>query len=179
MFVAYTRPSDASVPKSRAVEGSLVFALLRDLFAPLFLVLTVLGSIATGTATPTEAAGLGASSAILLAALNRKLNFATLSECVRETGSTSAMILAVLVGATIFGMVFKGLKGDEMIEASILSFDFGAYGTLGLSLLIIFVLGFFLEWIEISFNVLQLIGLALMILWPDLILWVPNAVFGG
>ena len=251
IFVALTRPSDAPVSEPRASDGSLLFALLRDLFAPLFLILTVLGSIATGTATPTEAAGLGAISAIILAAVNRKLTFNTLSDCVRETGGTSAMILSVLVGATVFGMVFKGLKGDQMVEASILSFDFGAYGTLGLLLLLIFVLGFFLEWIEISFIVLplfapivaaldfglgmsteqellwfailvavnlqtsfltppfgyslfyikgvappeitihtiyreiipfvalQLVGLALLILWPDLVLWVPDALFGN
>lgn len=250
IFVAITRPNDAPVPKSKPVDGSLILALLRDLFAPLFLILTVLGSIATGTATPTEAAGLGAISAMLLAAFNRKLTFSTLSDCVRETGGTSAMILAVLVGATLFGMVFKGLKGDEMIEGAILSFDFGPYGTLALLLLIIFVLGFFLEWVEISFIVLplfapivaaldfglnisaeqqllwfamlvavnlqtsfltppfgyslfyikgvappeitirtiyrgiipfvglQLLGLALLILWPELILWIPEAVFG-
>ncbi|MGB1011441.1 MAG: TRAP transporter large permease [Thiolinea sp.] len=250
IFVAITRPNDAPVPKSKPVDGSLILALLRDLFAPLFLILTVLGSIATGTATPTEAAGLGAISAMLLAAFNRKLTFSTLSDCVRETGATSAMILAVLVGATLFGMVFKGLKGDEMIEGAILSFDFGPYGTLVLLLLIIFVLGFFLEWVEISFIVLplfapivaaldfglnisaeqqllwfamlvavnlqtsfltppfgyslfyikgvappeitirtiyrgiipfvglQLLGLALLILWPELILWIPEAVFG-
>lgn len=250
VYVALTRPNDAPVSAPRPAKGSLLLALLRDLFAPLFLILTVLGSIATGTATPTEAAGLGAISAMLLAAMNRKLTFKTLSDCVRETGGTSAMILAVLVGATVFGMVFKGLKGDRMVEASILSLDLGAYGTLGMLLLLIFVLGFFLEWIEISFIVLplfapiisaldfglgvsseqqllwfamlvavnlqtsfltppfgyslfyikgvappeitirtvyrgiipfvglQLTALGLMIIWPDLVLWVPNAVFG-
>ncbi|MCX8227289.1 MAG: TRAP transporter large permease subunit, partial [Sulfitobacter sp.] len=212
---------------------------------------TVLGSIATGTATPTEAAGLGAICAMILAAINRKLTFQTMSTCVRETGNTTAMILGVLVGATIFGMVFKGLKGDEMIENAILFFDLGAYGTLGILLLLIFIMGFFLEWVEISFIVLplfapivagldfglgisreqqllwfamlvavnlqtsfltppfgyslfyvkgvappeisiriiyrgiipfvglQLFGLALLIIWPNLVLWAPNAVFGN
>ena len=66
------------------------------------------------------------------------------------------MILGVLVGATIFGMVFKGLKGDKMIEDAIFYFDFSAYGTLGILLLLIFIIGFFLEWVEISFIVLPL-----------------------
>lgn len=251
IFVAITRPSDAPVPQGKPPEGSVVFALLRDLMAPLALILTVLGSIATGTATPTEAAGLGAICAMLLAAFNRKLTFATMSSCVRETGSTSAMILSVLVGATIFGMVFKGLKGDKMIKDAIFSLDLSAYGTLGVLLLMIFILGFFLEWVEISFIVLplfapivaaldfglglsteqqllwfamlvavnlqtsfltppfgyslfyikgvappeitirmiyrgiipfvglQLTGLALLIVWPQLVLWVPNVVFGN
>ena len=251
IFVAITRPSDAPVPQGKPPEGDVIFALIRDLMAPLLLILTVLGSIATGTATPTEAAGLGAICAMLLAAFNRKLSFSTLSSCVRETGATSAMILTVLVGATIFGMVFKGLKGDQMIKDAIFSLDFSAYGTLGVLLLIIFILGFFLEWVEISFIVLplfapivaaldfglglstqqqllwfamlvavnlqtsfltppfgyslfyikgiappeitirmiyrgiipfvglQLTGLALLVFWPQLVLWMPNAVFGN
>ena len=251
VYVALIKPNDAPVSTTERAGGSLAVALLRDLFAPLLLILTVLGSIATGTATPTEAAGLGAICAIILAALNRKLSFRTISDCVRETGNTSAMILGVLVGATIFGMVFKGLKGDAMIEDALLFFDLGAYGTLGILLLLIFVMGFFLEWVEISFIVLplfapivagldfgldisreqqllwfamlvavnlqtsfltppfgyslfyvkgvappeisiriiyrgivpfvglQLTGLALLIFWPDLVLWFPDAVFGN
>ena len=251
IFVALTRPSHAPVSTSVRAEGSLAVALARDLFAPLALILTVLGSIATGTATPTEAAGLGAICAMVLAALNRKLSRETMSACVRETGNTSAMILGVLVGATIFGMVFKGLKGDKMIESGIFFFDLGAYGTLGILLLMIFIMGFFLEWVEISFIVLplfapivagldfglgmsreeqllwfamlvavnlqtsfltppfgyslfyikgvappeitirtiyrgiipfvglQLAGLAMLIIWPNLVLWIPQAVFGN
>ena len=251
VYVALIKPNDAPVSTTERAGGSLAVALLRDLFAPLLLILTVLGSIATGTATPTEAAGLGAICAIILAALNRKLSFRTISDCVRETGNTSATILGVLVGATIFGMVFKGLKGDAMIEDALLFFDLGAYGTLGILLLLIFVMGFFLEWVEISFIVLplfapivagldfgldisreqqllwfamlvavnlqtsfltppfgyslfyvkgvappeisiriiyqgivpfvglQLTGLALLIFWPDLVLWFPDAVFGN
>lgn len=141
IFVALTKPHHTPVSTSRAGDGSLFLALLKDLFAPLVLILTVLGSIATGTATPTEAAGLGSICAMILAALNGRLSRKTLSDCVRETGSTSAMILGVLIGATIFGMVFKGLKGDRMIENAILHFDLGAYGTLGILLILIFVMG--------------------------------------
>ena len=251
IYVALVRPGDAPASEAKPVDGFLLLALLRDLVAPLLLILTVLGSIATGTATPTEAAGLGAICAMLLAAFNRQLTYRTLSICVRETGKTSAMILSVLVGATIFGMVFKGLKGSRMIEDAIMSFDLSAYGTLGLLLLLIFILGFFLEWVEISFIVLplfapivvaldfglgfsrdqqllwfamlvavnlqtsfltppfgyslfyikgvappditirtiyrgiipfvglQLTGLALLILWPNLVLWLPDSVFGS
>ena len=251
IYVALVRPGDAPASGAKPVDGFLLLALLRDLVAPLLLILTVLGSIATGTATPTEAAGLGAICAMLLAAFNRQLTYRTLSICVRETGKTSAMILSVLVGATIFGMVFKGLKGNRMIEDAIMSFDLSAYGTLGLLLLLIFILGFFLEWVEISFIVLplfapivvaldfgfgfsrdqqllwfamlvavnlqtsfltppfgyslfyikgvappditirtiyrgiipfvglQLTGLALLILWPNLVLWLPDSVFGN
>jgi len=158
IFISILKPDAAPAVAVKEDRGSLVVALIRDLFAPLALILTVLGTIATGTATPTEAAGLGAFCAMLLAALNRKLTFKNLKACVHETGSTSAMILGVLVGATLFSMVFKGLKGDEMIEAAIFALEFGPYGTLILLLAIIFVLGFFLEWVEISFIVLPLFG---------------------
>jgi len=251
MLIAITKPNYAPATTKQSEHGSLALTLLRDLVAPLALILTVLGSIATGTATPTEAAGLGAICAMILAACNKKLSLKTLSSCIRETGNTSSMILGVLVGATIFGMVFKGLKGDRMIENAILHFDLGAYGTLGILLLLIFIMGFFLEWVEISFIVLplfapivagldfglglsreeqllwfamlvavnlqtsfltppfgyslfylkgvappaitirviyrgiipfvglQLLGLALMIIWPGLVLWIPEAVFGN
>ena len=251
MLIAMTKPNYAPATTKLSEHGSLALTLLRDLVAPLALILTVLGSIATGTATPTEAAGLGAICAMILAAFNKKLSLKTLSACIRETGNTSSMILGVLVGATIFGMVFKGLKGDRMIENAILHFDLGAYGTLGILLLLIFIMGFFLEWVEISFIVLplfapivtgldfglglsreeqllwfamlvavnlqtsfltppfgyslfylkgvappaitiriiyrgiipfvglQLFGLALMIIWPGLVLWIPEAVFGN
>jgi len=251
IYIAITKPSYTPVSKEQRYEGSLFLSLLRDLFAPIVLILTVLGSIATGTATPTEAAGLGAISAMVLAAINRKLTKDTLSSCIRQTGNTSAMILGVLIGATIFGMVFKGLHGDVMIQDAIAYFDLSAYGTLFILLLIIFVMGFFLEWIEISFIVLplfapivavldfglglsqqqqllwfamlvavnlqtsfltppfgyslfylkgvappeiniriiyrgitpfvalQFVGLSLLVIWPSLVLWVPNAVFGN
>lgn len=156
IFISMLKPEVAPAIKVKESRESLFIALCRDLFAPLALVLTVLGTIATGVATPTEAAGLGVICALILAALNRKLTYKNLKTCVLETGSTSGMILTVLVGATLFSMVFKGLKGNEMIEAAIFSFDMGPYGTLFLLLGIIFVLGFFLEWVEISFIVLPL-----------------------
>ncbi|MDD1783176.1 TRAP transporter large permease subunit [Enterovibrio sp. ZSDZ35] len=156
IVISILKPDVAPAVKKRENEGSLFLALCRDLFAPLALILTVLGTIATGVATPTEAAGLGVICAMLLAAINRKLTFENVKTCVLETGRTSGMILAVLVGATLFSMVFKGLKGNAMIEAAIFSFDLGAYGTLFVLLGIIFVLGFFLEWVEISFIVLPL-----------------------
>lgn len=156
IFISMLKPEVAPAIKVKESRESLFIALCRDLFAPLALVLTVLGTIATGVATPTEAAGLGVICALILAALNRKLTYKNLKTCVLETGSTSGMILTVLVGATLFSMVFKGLKGNEMIETAIFSFDMGPYGTLFLLLGIIFVLGFFLEWVEISFIVLPL-----------------------
>ncbi|MAJ76121.1 MAG: C4-dicarboxylate ABC transporter [Candidatus Thioglobus sp. TMED218] len=251
IYVAITKPSYTPVSSEQRYEGSLFLSLIRDLFAPVVLILTVLGSIATGTATPTEAAGLGAISAMILAAINRKLTKDTITSCIRQTGNTSAMILGVLVGATIFGMVFKGLHGDVMIQNAIAYFDLSAYGTLFLLLLIIFIMGFFLEWIEISFIVLplfapivalldfglglsqqeqllwfamlvavnlqtsfltppfgyslfyikgvappeinirtiyrgitpfvvlQFVGLSVLVIWPNIVLWVPRAVFGS
>ncbi len=129
---------------------------LQDLFLPALLILGVLGSIVAGIATPTEAAAIGALGAMLLAMLARKLTRATLSEAIRETTMTTAMILFIGIGATAFSLIFKRLGGEAMIEGALFAMAIGPYGTILLILLIVFVLGFFLEWIEISYIVLPL-----------------------
>jgi TRAP-type mannitol/chloroaromatic compound transport system permease large subunit len=128
----------------------------RNLLAPLFLIICVLGSIIAGIATPTEAAAIGALGAMLLALAIGKLTMAKFIECLRETTLTTAMILGVAVGATVFSAVFKRLEGDTMIAEAVFSVASGPYETLFLIMALIFVLGFFLEWIEISFVVLPL-----------------------
>ncbi|MDW5378362.1 TRAP transporter large permease subunit [Halomonas sp. HP20-15] len=133
-------------------------ALIRDLLGPVILIVAVLGSIMAGIATPTEAAAIGAAGSLLLALAMRSLDFATLREAVRDTSRTSAMILFVVIGATCFSVVFKRLGGDYMIEELITGTGFGPYGLLLLIMGLIFVLGFFLEWIEISFVVLPLVA---------------------
>ena len=130
--------------------------LLRDLAAPVLLIVSVLGSIMFGLATPTEAAGLGAAGAAGLAALSGRLNLRTLREVVHETSKTTAMVIFVLIGATCFSAVFKRLGGDLMIEEAIVGAGLGPGELVAALMALIFVLGFFLEWIEISFIVLPL-----------------------
>ena len=151
-------PSKAPLaPVDDGVSGlSLFIQLLRDLFAPIFLILAVLGSIAWGIATPTEAAALGALGITILALLTGRFRFSDLRESVFETSKITSLIIFVLIGATCFSVVFKRLGGERMIEDAVFYFALGPYETLALLMLAIFILGFFLEWLEISFIVLPL-----------------------
>lgn len=161
LVIARINPHWAPLPDADAVDtdtSPLALALLRDLFGPCVLIFAVLGSIMAGIATPTEAAAIGALGSMILALLMRSLSWSTLGKTVRETSRTSAMILFVVVGATCFSVVFKRLGGDYMIEALITGTGLGPYGLLLLIMGLIFVLGFFLEWIEISFVVLPLVA---------------------
>lgn len=135
----------------------LPLALLRDLVGPAVLMTAVLGSIMTGIATPTEAAAIGAAGAWVLALVNRASQWATLREVVYDTSKTSAMILFVVIGATCFSVVFKRLGGDDLIESLVTGTGLGPYGLLLLLMGLIFILGFFLEWIEISYVILPLL----------------------
>lgn len=136
--------------------GELVGAFLKHLVAPVLLILGVLGSIVAGIATPTEAAAIGALGATLLALAMRELTWSKFVDCVRETALTTAMILMVAIGATVFSAIFKRVGGDYMIEDAVFAVASGPYQTLFLIMLLIFVLGFFLEWIEISYVILPL-----------------------
>ncbi|WP_189459607.1 TRAP transporter large permease, partial [Modicisalibacter luteus] len=161
LVIAWIKPDWAPLADPDAVDADttpLPLALVRDLLGPVVLIVAVLGSIMAGIATPTEAAAIGAAGSLLLALAMRSLDWATLRSAVRETSRTSAMILFVVIGATCFSVVFKRLGGDYMIEEMITGTGLGPYGLLLLLMALIFVLGFFLEWIEISFVVLPLVA---------------------
>lgn len=138
-------------------HSPLIIALLRDLAGPVVLIVAVLGSIMAGIATPTEAAAIGAAGSLILALGLRQLKYTALRDVCRDTSKTSAMILFVIIGATCFSVVFKRLGGADMIQEMITGTGLGPYGLLLLLMGLIFVLGFFLEWIEISFVVLPLL----------------------
>jgi len=163
LATAYLRPDWAPLAseggESHLSESQLPLglALLRDLLGPMVLIMAVLGSIMAGIATPTEAAAIGAAGSMLLALFLKQLNTDTLRQVCRLTSKTSAMILFVVVGATCFSVVFKRLGGADMIEELITGTGLGPYGLLMLLMGLIFLLGFFLEWIEISFVILPLL----------------------
>lgn len=135
----------------------LPLALLRDLVGPVFLMVAVLGSIMAGIATPTEAAAIGALGAILLAVVGRKLSYVTLRDVCYDTAKSTAMIVFIVIAATAFSLVFKRLGGDYLIMDLVSATGLGPYGLLLAIMLMIFILGFFLEWIEISYVVLPLL----------------------
>ena len=143
-------------------EGSFDFKELQRLvlaiLPPAALILGVLGSIFFGVATPTEAAGVGALGALLLALWKRQLNLPVLREVLTETTKTTAFIFAILIGATAFSLVLRGLGGDELIERTLLNLPFGPTGVVITILFCTFLLGFFLDWIELTLIILPLVA---------------------
>ncbi len=143
-------PSDIGPQNAREY----VLLLWRGFIPPVFLIILVLGSIVAGWATPTEAAGVGAAGSVLLAIYNRKLSFKVLWDVVERTALTNGMLFFIFIGATAFSYVFRALYGDEMIEDFIFSFGFGPWGVLAVIMFVVFFLGFFFDWIEITLIVL-------------------------
>ena len=140
---------------------------LGSLFPTLFLMLAVLGSILGGWATPTEAAGVGAAGALLLAGLYQRCNWQTLREVCESTLATTSMVFFILIGASIFSLVFRGYGGDELVRAWFDSMPGGMWGALAIVMLVIFLLGFILDFIEITFVVVPIVGPVLLAMGID------------
>ena len=134
--------------------GELLILTARSFLPPLALILLVLGSIFAGVATPTEASGIGAAGATLLALLAGKLTFATLRDVVERSALTGAMLFGIFVGATAFSFVFALLGGHDLIVHGVEAIGAGAWPVLILLMAVIFLLGFFFDWIEITLIVL-------------------------
>ena len=126
------------------------------------LVLAVLGSILKGVATPTEAASVGAIGAILLAIIKENMSFNVLQEVSLETMRTTSMIYLILIGATIFSSVFRGFGGEDLIESFLTALPGGILSATFVIMLFIFLLGFILDFIEITFMVVPLVGPVLL-----------------
>ena len=159
LVLARARPRAAPAPTglpplTLAVVGQTLWAVLP----PLALIIAVLGSIFFGIATPTEAAGVGAFGAIVLAALNRQLSFAVIREICYETSYTTAFIFGIFIGASAFAIVMRQLGGDVLIEDVLTSLPLGASGIVLFVLLIAFLFGFFLDWLEITLIFLPLMA---------------------
>jgi tripartite ATP-independent transporter DctM subunit len=162
VFVAIFRPQAMPplpardrLPLAQAMTG-----LARDLLAPMILILVVLGSIIAGIATPTEAAALGALGAFLLAVASRQLTWKQFLAVLNETTRTTAMIMFVMIGATIFSVIFRKLGGDTMIADALGVDEAGTnpYWVMFVIMAFIFVLGMFLDWVEITFIVMPIIA---------------------
>ncbi len=129
---------------------------LKSFLPPILLIFLVLGSIFAGFATPTEAAGVGAIGSILLALLNRRLNYKVLKDVTERSALTGAMIFGIFIGATAFSYVFRSLGGDDLIHKFVSEMGFGPWGILFVMMGLVFLLGFFFDWIEITLIVLPL-----------------------
>ena len=249
VVAAYFKPKSAPAIKKEdmgdLVGGKLAMQVMVAMVPPLFLMVAVLGSIFAGVASPTEAAAVGAVGATLLTIANRKFNLAILREVMRSTMSLTCMVFIILCGAAMFGLVFRGLDGDDLVRHFLSSIGekYSYDVVLAIVLGIIFVIGFFLDFIEIifihvpvlapimihfgfdpvwfcillavnlqtsfmtppfgfslfylnsvtppsistghiyrgiiPFVLLQLIGLLLVIFFPELATWLPKVVFGS
>ncbi len=156
-ILAQVKRDAAPVPEgAKAPDWDAVKDVLIAVIPTLLLILAVLGSIFGGLTTPTEASGIGALGATLLALGYRKLTFAKLWNVLVSTFNTTAYIFAIFLGATVFSYVLRELGGDELIEHVVQSTGFGANGTVLFILFIVFLLGFVLDWIEITLIVLPL-----------------------
>ncbi len=140
------------------VTWRLIINTLLAVLPPLLLIFAVLGSIFAGIATPTEASGVGAFGATLLAALNGKLSWAVLKDVSQKTTLTTAFIFGIFLGATLFAITMRQLGGDEFISGALQGLPFGPSGIVLTILLIAFLAGFFLDWLEISLIMLPLVA---------------------
>ena len=134
---------------------------------PLILIISVLGSILAGLATPTESAGVGALGAILLAFLKKQLSFNVFKEVVQDTAKTTSMVFIILVGAALFSLVFRGYGGDEIVAHFLTNIEGGVVVSIIITMTAIFILGFFLEVFEIIYVVVPIIGPAILMMGVD------------
>jgi tripartite ATP-independent transporter DctM subunit len=141
--------------------------ILRALLPPLLLIFAVLGSILGGLATPTEAAGVGGMGALLLALLRREIGLSRLRDIMQATLKISSMVFLILIGASIFSLVFRGFGGDDGVHAILQSLPGGVVGAVILVMLVMFLLGFVLDFIEITFVVVPIVGPVLLAMGLD------------
>ena len=140
---------------------------IKALAPPLVLIFAVLGSILMGLATPTEAAGVGGMGALLLAILRRELDVARLQDIMRATLRISSMVFLILIGASIFSLVFRGYGGDDGVRAILESLPGGVIGAVIVVMIVMFLLGFVLDFIEITFVVVPIVGPVLLAMGLD------------
>ena len=163
---AYLSPKMAPSQVVTIVSGKWKI-LLTSLLPPFILITSVLGSILLGIATPTEAAGVGALGAILLAVSKSSLTRENLTEAVETTTEITAMVFMILLGSSIFSLVFRGFGGDDLITGIFTELPGGAFGAVLVVMVIIFLLGFILDFIQITLVVVPIVGPALLMLGVD------------
>ena len=141
--------------------------ILKTLALPLVLIVLVLGSIIGGIATPTEAAAIGAMGAMIIALINGKLSLNFLKETSEKTAIVTTMIFTILIGASIFSLIFRGVGGDDLIELIFNGIPGGPYAALIFVLVIVFLLGFILDFIEICYVIVPLVAPPLLMMGFD------------
>lgn len=156
LYIANFKPD--LIPEKKFEKKFSLKEIILSLYSPLFLILIVLGSIILGVATPTEASSFGAIGSALLALINKNFNKGILKEVLIKTSKITSMIFILLIGATIFSLVFRGLEGDIFINHALSSLPGDVYVKLAIVMLAIFILGFILDFIEITYVVVPVVA---------------------
>ena len=156
----YARINPLSCPPVETTKSrtEIYIEAAKSVVPPITLIVLVLGSILFGIATPTESASVGAVGAAIIALLKGELNFKNIKETALGTVKLSSFVFVILIGASMFSLVFRGFGGDEMIEHFLGNLPGGLYAALILVMVVIFLLGFFLDYIEIIFVIVPLVG---------------------
>jgi len=170
LLVALVQPErvPALPEEDRQLSGLALWAqVLKVLVPPLVLIISVLGSILMGMATPTEAASVGAVGAMLIALSRRQLNMDTLRAVMRSTARVTSMVFMIFIGASLFSLVFRGFGGDELVTDYLSNLPGGTFSAVALVMLVMFLLGFILDFIEITFVVVPIVGPVLLAMGLD------------
>lgn len=160
-------PENTPCPKARKNQKLSLAELFKTLLPPLFLIIVVLGSILSGVTTATESAAIGAIGAMILSAFRKKLTKENIIDVVRNTTKVTSMIFTILIGATIFSLVFRGFGGDDAIHHFLTHLPGGLFTVMCVTMLAMFLLGFFLDFIEIIFVVVPIIAPILLKMGAD------------
>lgn len=163
LLLAWIKPAwMPTMPASNCPDGWRLRRVIKGLLPPLALIVAVLGSILGGLATPTEAAAVGAVGALLLAGLRKQLSYSCLREVMQGTARMSSMVFLILIGAALFSLVFRGFYGDELVVEWLSQLPGGAFGAMTVVMAVMFALGFVLDFIEITFVVVPIVGPVLL-----------------
>ena len=168
LIVSFLNPeSMPSQTESSTTKRISLRVLITVLFPPLFLILSVLGSIIFGLATITEAAGVGAAGAILLAYSKDALDRKSLKSISEDTAKLTTMVFMILIGASVFSLVFRGYEGDELVQSYLTAVPGGTFGIVLVVMIAMFILGFVLDFIEITFVVVPIVAPIILALGVD------------
>jgi tripartite ATP-independent transporter DctM subunit len=167
LAVALLRPKSMPAHQRDATDEVSASRIIKALAPPLVLIFAVLGSILAGLATPTEAAGVGGMGALLLAILRREMDLDRLRDIMRSTLRISSMVFLILIGASIFSLVFRGYGGDDGVRTILETLPGGVIGAVVVVMLVMFLLGFVLDFIEITFVVVPIVGPVLLAMGLD------------
>jgi len=165
--MALFKPETVPAANNIASTPGLLGRILQSLLPPLALILLVLGSILGGFATPTEAASLGALGAIFLAAFRQRLSLTILQEVMQGTLKITSMIFLIFIGAAFFSLTFRGLGGDDLIHQFLTDLPGGVFTAVFLVMLVLFIMGFFLDFIEITYIIVPVVAPVLLMMGVD------------